>query len=386
MSKRIPSGSSGETFSAELERHRARAGPLLDLTEWNPARSGLGWDEAELARLLSDSRAATRAPQTHGLREAREAVAHYLAGRGIEIGPDRILIVGSAREAYALLLQLLCQPGDAVLVPSPNHPLLDAVAASSAVQLARYPLKYDGEWRLDRKALRRAVTGRTRAIVAASPANPTGAVLSREDIAFLEDLCAAKGLALIGDEAFADSAQEPVPSVMGASRCLAFHLSGLSTVCGLPHLASWIAVAGPEPLVSATLVRLGGIGGARPSVSAAVQLAMPAILERRETFLAVLRQRLSGNRARLATAALREAPWTPLRSGGGWSAVLHLGGAWEEETLCLDLLREGVVLRPGFLDGFERYGYVVLSLLPDPATFGEGLERLERHLRRGGGV
>lgn len=368
-------------FPAELQRARASGRPLLDLATWEPARWGLGGDRRALDRALSDRRADAVAVEPLGLREAREGIALYLGGPGREVDPDRILITTSARDAYALIFRTLCQPGDEVLVPSPNHPLLDAVAASRSVQLVRYAVEYDGEWHLDRRSVRRAVTGATRAIVAASPANPTGAVLSRDELEFLEELCAAEGLALIGDEALANTALEPGPSVLGVSSCVAFHLSGLSTVCGISHVASWIAVSGPEALATPALRGLEAAARDHSDPPAAVKLAIPELLASREPFLTVLRQRLSGNRARLATAALREAPWTPLRTGGGWSAVLHLGGALEEEALCLELLQDGVALRPGFLDGFERYGYVVLSLLPDPATFGEALQRLERHLR-----
>jgi hypothetical protein len=360
---------------------RASQRPLLDLTERDPARCGLAWAAAELERLRADERAVAAVPGSSGLREARDAIASYLVGRGTEVGPERILIIPSAREAYRSLFRLLCKPGDVVLVPSPNHPLLDPLAQLESVQPGRYPLKYDGEWHVDRKGLRRAVTARTRAIVAASPAIPTGAVLAREELAFFEDLCAERGIALIGDEALADTALGPAPSVMGASRCLSFHISGLSTVCGLAHVASWIAVAGPELLVSRALQQLAPLAGVAPGVSQAAQVAIPALLARRAEFLALLRHRLLGNRAHLSTAALREAPWTPLSSGGGWSAVLEIGAAWDEEALCLRLLDDGVVLRPGFLDGFDRNGYLVLSLLPDPATFSEALDRLERRLR-----
>ncbi len=370
-------------FAARLEQARASGRPLLDLTESNPTRCGLGWDPSELGPLLGDPRAATYEPAPLGLRDARGAVARYLADRGAGVAPDRIFLTASASEAYALLFKLLCDPGDEVLVPLPSYPLVDRLADLESVRLRRYALRYDGEWHLDRRSLAKAVTPRTRAIVAGSPSDPTGALLSPEELGFLEDLCAARGLALIGDEVFADTALGPAPSAAGASRCLAFHLSGLSTVCGLPQLkAGWIAAAGPERLVGPALSRLEVIADAYLSVSTPAQLAIPALLERRERFLELLRKRLAGNRARLATASLREAPWSLLQSGGGWSAVLQIGGAEEEQALCLALLEDGVLIRPGAFYDFQHSGYLVVSLLPAPETFREGLERLERRLRR----
>lgn len=366
-------------FMSQLESASASGRPLLDLTESRPARCGLAAEDDPVvgSRTADD----VLVEKTAGTRDAREAVARYLADRAVDLSRDRVVLTTSMHASYDLLLRLLCEPGDAVLVPWPCHPLLDPLAARHSVATLRYPLRYRGEWRLDRKALARAVTPRTRAVVVASPANPTGALLSRDELAFVEELCAARGLALVGDEAYADTALEPGPSVAAASRCLAFHLSGLSTVCGVAHRASWIAVAGPAPLVAAALPRLESLAAEGPSVAPAAARAVPALLARRESFLELLRRRLSSSRAMLATAALREAPWTLLWGCGGWFGVLQIGGAWEEEALCLRLLDDGVVVRPGFLDGFERSGYLVLSLLTDPATLAEALERLERRLR-----
>jgi alanine-synthesizing transaminase len=370
-------------FAARLERIRGSGRQLLDLTESNPTRCGLEWDPAELGSLLGDRRAAAHEPPPHGSREARAAVARYLADRGAAISPDRVFLAPSTIEACGLLFNVLCDPGDEVLVPLPSHPTLDRVAELESVLLTRYALRYDGEWRLDRGSLAAAVTRRTRAVVVSSPSSPTGALLSSEELAFLADLCSTRGLALIGDEAFADTALRPAVSVAGTTRCLSFHLSSLSGVCGLPQLrAAWMSVAGPEPLVQTAVSRLATLADTYLSISRPAELALPALLERRERFLGVLRSRLTENRARLATASLREAPWSVLQSGGGWWAVLEIGAAENEEALCLALLeRDGVVVEPGVLYDFERSGYLVVSLLPGPDVFREGIQRLEARLR-----
>ncbi len=369
-------------LAGRLEAARASGRPLLDLSESNPTRCGLAWDAAELGALLADPRAATYDPTPRGLPEAREAVAAYLEARGAPVPAERVLLTASTSEAYALLLKLLCDPGDEVLVPAPSYPLLDLLAGLESAALVRYPLRYDGEWHLDRAALEAAAGPRARALVAVSPANPTGAVLAAEDLAFLERLCQERGIALLGDEVFADSALVPAPSVASARGCLAFHLSGLSKVCGLPQLKlGWIAAAGPEPLVGAALERLEVIADAWLSVSGPAQLALPKLLARRDAFLARLLPRLAANRQALDRAASGGAPFTLLRGGGGWSAVLRLGETVDEEALCLALLDDGVVVQPGFFFDFERSGHLVVSLLPEPAVFARGLARVARRVR-----
>jgi alanine-synthesizing transaminase len=372
-------------LAGAVEAARASGRSLLDLTESNPTRVGLAWPPEALASALGDARIATYDPTPRGLPEAREAVARYLASRGASAHPDRVLLTASTSEGYALLLKLLCDPGDEVLVPAPAYPLLDLLADLEAVRLVRYPLRHDGAWHLDLAALAAAITPRARAVVVVSPSNPTGWLLASDERAALEALCAERGLALIGDEVFADTALGPVESVLRARECLAFHLSGLSKVCGLPQVkAGWIAAAGPEDEVAAALERLEVIADVYLSVSGPAQLALPTLLARREAFLGPLRARLAENRA--AVAAVGGAPFHALRSDGGWSAVLRIGETLDEEALCLDLLADGVVVQPGFFYDFERRGQLVISLLPEPIVFRAGLALVEARLRRCGGA
>lgn len=379
FSRRTAWDLSANAFAARLEEARASGRRLVDLAESNPTRAGLAWPAEELAAALAHPAVASYEPTPRGLPAAREAVSAYLAARGAPLDPGRVLLTASTSEAYAVLLKLLCDPGDEVLVPAPAYPLLDLLAGLEGVSLARYPLRYDGEWHVDLAALEAAVGDRTRAVVVVSPSNPTGALLSGAELAAIESLCAARGLALVGDEVFADTALRPGPSVATARTCLAFHLSGLSKVCGLPQLkAGWIAAAGPEPLVGAALARLEVVLDAALSVSGPAQLALPALLARRETFLAPLRARLATNRA--ALARLAGSPCTALASAGGWSAVLRVGETVHEEALALALLEDGVAVSPGFFFDFERSGHLVVSLLAPPADFAEGLARIVARL------
>jgi hypothetical protein len=369
-------------FAARLDAVRASGAPLLDLTEANPTRAGFSWPVDLLASALADPRLARHDPSPQGPPEARAAVVGWLAAHGAAVPADRVLLTASTSEAYAFLLKLLCDPGDEVLVPAPSYPLLDLLAGLECVALVRYPLAYDGEWHVDVGSVAERVGPRTRAVVVVSPGNPGGAVLSTEELEALDALCAARGLALVGDEVFADTALRPAASVATARSALAFHLGGLSKTCGLPQLKlAWIAAAGPDALVRPALARLEVVADAYLSVSGPAQLALPRLLAARETFLAPLRARLAANRARLAPPP--GAAWDLLPSGGGWSAVLRLGERVDEEALALSLLAEGVAVWPGFLFDFERPGHLVVSLLPHPEVLSEGSRRIAARLDRG---
>ncbi len=367
--------------AARLEALRRGRAALLDLSASNPTRCGLAWPAAALAAALAPDSVPGYDPDPRGLAGARAAVAAYLAGRGAPVDPEAVVLTASTSEAYAVLLKLLCDPGDEVLVPAPTYPLHEVLAQLEGVRLARYPLRYDGTWHVDLPALRGAVTGRTRAVVTVSPSNPAGAVLSRSELADVEDLCAARGLALIGDEVFADTAPG-APSVAAVRRCLAFQLAGLSKTCGLPQLkAAWIAVAGPGAAVRDALERLEMIADAFLSISGPAQHALERLLPDRERFLAPLRARLAANEATLRGVAVPPAPFDVLRRDGGWSAVLRVGQVVDEEALCLRLLDEGVVVQPGFFYDFERSGHVVVSLLPEPDVLERGIAIVARVLR-----
>src|SRR5688500_14799197 len=95
------------------------AGPRLDLTETNPTAVGLRAPDDILA-LLGDAGSAVYRPEAAGWAPAREAVAAEYGRHGVAISPEQVTLTASTSEAYAHLFKLLCDPGDAVLVPRPR--------------------------------------------------------------------------------------------------------------------------------------------------------------------------------------------------------------------------------------------------------------------------
>lgn len=369
-------------FSRQLERVRAAGALKLDLTEADPARCGLGWDPGELEELTANRGPIAPGAAAEALTSGREAVASYLAGHHVTVHPDRVFFASSRRAARGLALAAVCGPGDEVLAPSPARLPVERAGAPSPRRLRPYALAFGEAWHLDRRSIRRGLAPRTRAIVVGNPAEPTGAILSGEELSALDELCGVRGLALIGDEAFLDTALGASASVGRAARCLAVHVSGLSGVCGLPRLGGeWVALSGPDADAAQATARLVPLVDASPPAISTLR-AIPALLARREPFLAALRARLARNRGAIASAALREAPWTLQWGGGSCWAVLQINPVRDGTGLCLDLLDEGVAVQPGALDGLPASGYLVVSLLPEPEVFQAGLERLERRLRR----
>src|SRR5690606_17158057 len=178
------------------------ARPPIDWSVTNPTRAGLRIPDYWAA--LSRGAREPYEPCPAGLPAARRAVAESYAGRGgklAQLDPAQVCLLSSTSEAYLHLFQLLCDPGDAVLVPTPSYPLFQQLARAAGVGLEFYSLRYLGDWELDGSSLpsrEELAARRVRAIVVVNPNNPTGSVL---DAASFESL-ATLGLPLIVDEVF----------------------------------------------------------------------------------------------------------------------------------------------------------------------------------------
>jgi aspartate/methionine/tyrosine aminotransferase len=367
-----------------IEKRRAGSS-VLDLTESNPTRVGLPYADDLLAP-LADRGGLVYEPAPLGIAEARAAVSLDYERRGLAVGPDRIVLASGTSEAYGHLFKLLCDPGDAVLVPQPSYPLFDFLATLESIEVHRYPLRYDGEWHLAVDELARAVTPRTRAVVLVHPNNPTGSYLKTDEAERLLALCAGAGLALVADEVFADYAfredRRRVPSLAVDGPALAFALGGLSKSCGLPQLKlAWIAVAGPAAIRDEALARLEFIGDTYLSVGTPVQRAAGSLLARLPELQAPIAHRVRGNRESLRRRLPAGSPATLLDAEGGWYAVLRVPATVPEEERGVGLLaNRDVLVHPGFFFDFPTEAYLVVSLLPAPDVFSEGVDRLLRDL------
>ena len=351
--------------------------PRYDLTGSNPTRAGIAYPP-ELVELLerAQARSLVYRPEPFGLLSAREALA-----RATGASAAQVMLTASTSEAYAFLFKLLCDPGDAVLVPAPSYPLFEHLAELEGVQALPYRLAYDGAWHIDLDDVRRAVTPRARAIVVVSPNNPTGHFLRQSEAEAL----AACGLPLITDRVFAPFPllEAVAPAAPPSDTCLTFTLDGLSKRAGSPQLKlGWTVVSGPEPARREACERLELIADTFLSVATPVQEALPDLLQLCPTITAAISARCRQNLAQLERA-VRSAPLTLLRAEAGWSAVLRLPAVASEEQLVLGLLREaGVLVQPGWYYDFATEPYAIVSLLGEPSVFQEGTERLVEYITR----
>ncbi len=437
LSSRLPKDLSPSPFFAELERAKAdvlaecvgaNSLPFIDMTVSSPVKAGLPVD---LDDAVDEGRKAfgNWSPDAAGWKSAREAVVEYYRQRGGNFTAGQIILTASTSEAYSVLFKTFCDPGDVILTPMPGYPLLDTLAQLEHLECAPYflklvrqpvkakinvilsgaknPVKSSFRFVLDSDSLL-AAPEHAKILLLVSPHNPTGHCVSREEWNEAVRFCEENDMILVVDEVFGDYAftdkvsrtwqyvfapchpeRNEVESMdlwdagggdfinlpEDGPKCPIFWLNGLSKAVGSPQLKlGWMAFYAPRENFEEIRAALEFVEDAYLSVSAPAQALGISLLPKAAAYELRVRERLLTN-------------WQTLREAfpskycpevlGGWYAVVRLGEDDEELTLCL-LREKHVLVQPGFFFDFDEDGWVVMSLLQDPAIFKEAIQRIKQ--------
>jgi len=144
--------------------------------------------------------------QTTGVPRLLDLLAEKLRTKNrIPVGAsDEVMVTTGGIHALYIICQALLEPGDEVIVPDPEWPpAAGNILAAQAVPVP-CPLHESLGWRYELEELAGRISPRTKAIYLNSPNNPTGGVLTREDLQRISDLCRARGIWLMSDEAYED--------------------------------------------------------------------------------------------------------------------------------------------------------------------------------------
>ena len=152
--------------------------------------------------------AALRAGRTHytgalGLPELRQAIAGFHARRwNCSVDPSRILVTPGASGALLLVLGLLTGPGDEVLMADPGYPCNRHFTRFCEGRAVGVPVGADSAFQLTLELIERHAGPGTRAVLIASPSNPTGTLIPQAELGRIRDWCRTRGIALIVDEIY----------------------------------------------------------------------------------------------------------------------------------------------------------------------------------------
>jgi alanine-synthesizing transaminase len=359
---------------------------IEDLIAGNINEHGLVFPQDLLEEILvqGSRRCRVYRPDSFGQRDARDAVSEYYGRSGHAIGPESIVITPGTSISYWYCFKLLADEGDDILCPCPSYPLFDYIALMSGVRLIPYRLQESKGWAIDLEQLEACISTKTRALVLISPHNPTGRIVSAEEIAGVADIAQRHDLAIISDEVFSEFLLRTgtLPRAMNSAAPLVFTLNGFSKMFALPGIKfGWMAVSGHRDRVRQALHALELISDTFLPVNEIVQAAAPDIFrqgwETATKFSRLIRERWNVAEIFLAGSTI----CSHIRPDGGFYVTLQIGSL-DEETAAETILRENrSLIHPGYFYDMNP-NHLVLSFVQEPETirslYPEWLRTLER--------
>jgi len=230
----------------ELEK---RGYEIISLNIGNPGL--FGFRTPETMRLAMIENLGQAEPYCHqkGIFPAREAVVMQQQNRGIHhVSADEVFIGNGVSELIDLSLRALLNPGDEVLVPSPDYPLWSAAVVLNGGMPRYYDCRPGSGFMPDLLQIEELISARTKAIVVINPNNPSGAVYDRATLEGIAEIAAKNGVIVLSDEiydqmVYDDAEFIPFATLVGDGVCLTY--SGLSKVyraCG--YRVGWCVFGG----------------------------------------------------------------------------------------------------------------------------------------------
>ncbi len=140
-----------------------------------------------------------------GLPELRAAVAQYSERlRGVHVTPEQVVITPGGKPVMAFAIMALVEEDDEVIYPNPGFPIYESLIGYMGGTPVPIRLREERDFRLDAEELASMVSPRTKLIVINSPQNPTGGVLTREDLRLIAETAVKHNVWILADEIYAE--------------------------------------------------------------------------------------------------------------------------------------------------------------------------------------
>ena len=229
-----------------------------------------------------------------GHPDLRDAVAEQYPG----LSSDHVVVTTGASEANFVVVSALVKPGDHVIVEHPNYPSLYEVPRSLGCDVSLYTLRFENLFRPDLNELERMITPQTKLVSMTHPNNPTGAMISEEDLRRVIELVESHDTYLLFDETYRHMASEEniLPPAASLSPNV-ISIASMSKCYGLPGIRTgWLTTKNPFILESAVAIR-EQLSISNNSLSEEIALS---VLRRKDKFLTDARKRIEPNRELVA--------------------------------------------------------------------------------------
>jgi len=140
-----------------------------------------------------------------GLPELRETIAEYAAKlRGVKFTPEQVVVTPGAKPIMSFAIMALVEPGDEVIYPNPGFPIYESMIEFMGAKAVPIRLRMENNFRLDTEELAALVNPRTKMIIINSPQNPTGGVLTREDLRQIAEVALKHDVWVLADEIYSE--------------------------------------------------------------------------------------------------------------------------------------------------------------------------------------
>ncbi len=331
---------------------------------------------------------ALRAGQTHyspaaGIPQLRKAIAEEVGRRrGVQVDPAHVVVTPGAKPIMFFTILACIEPGDEVIYPNPGFPIYESVIDFVGGKSVPLPLREENDFRFEVDELRSLVNDRTRMIILNSPQNPTGGVLTRDDLVAVAEIAIERNLWVLADEVYKnilyEGTHESILSLPGMMERTIL-LDGFSKTYAMTGWRLGFGVL-PEPL-NAHVERL--MINSNSCTATFSQFAGVAALEgpQEETFAMVAEFR---RRRDVMVQGLNDLPGVRCRMPLGAFYVfpnVKETGVGSRELAAMILERAGVAVLSG--NAFGRYGdgYLRLSYANSVENIRKGIERIGELLR-----
>ncbi len=350
-----------------------------------------GFRTPETMRLAMIENLGQAEPYCHqkGIFPAREAVVMQQQNRGISgVTADEVFIGNGVSELIDLSLRALLNPGDEVLVPSPDYPLWSAAVALNGGVVRHYACGPDKGFRPDVADIESLVNARTKAIVVINPNNPSGAVYDEKTLKEIVELAERHKLVVMADEiydqmVYDDAEFIPMATLANDSVCLTF--SGLSKVyraCG--YRVGWCVFSGELDRAEEYIHSMELLSALRLCSNVpgqwAVQTALGGFQSIRE--LVAPGGRLYQSRQAVIDRVEKSQFLSAERPMGAMYAFIRLdprfGGRFDDLAFALELLESHhVLVAPGSSFNTPYNDHFRITTLPDTETINIVFDRIE---------
>jgi aspartate/methionine/tyrosine aminotransferase len=320
-------------------------------------------------------------PPSPGIPELRQAIAHrYGPLLGRQLDPDtEITVTCGCTEGLAASLLGLVDPGDEVVVFEPFYDAYPVdIALAGAVP--RYVAMRPSGFEIDLDELRASVGPQTRAILVNNPHNPTGRVLSTEELQTIADLCLEHDVIAICDEVYEEMTYETAHQRLATLAGMWDRTLTLSSLGKTFSLTGWKLGwgIGPQPVTAGLRSAHQFLTFTTPTP---VQHGAVAALQAPESFYAEMRDGYRHKRDLLAEG-LESAGFEPRIPQGTYFLMASHPDAVDDRRFCRDLVtRAGVATIPPSVF-YHRpelgRGLIRFAFCKDEAVLSEAIERLRR--------